>query len=118
MNEHIVRTEKQVLEHIAKLEALADSKNEKIAKVNYGLSTLLGNYYANDTLDPQEYVDNNISKYDSFNKEEKLQFDLRLWLIGRFFTAPSYNPVEEEQFSTEQVLEDFGKTSYTDFKIG
>lgn len=118
MNEHIVRTEKQILEHIAKLEALADSKNEKIAKVNYGLSILLGNYYANDTLDPQEYVDKNISKYDSFNKEEKLQFDLRLWLIGRFFTAPSYNPVEEEQFSTEQVLEDFGKTSYTDFKIG
>lgn len=118
MHESIVRTEEQVLKHIEKLEALADNKNEEIAKINYALSILLGNFYANEALSPQKYIDERISKYESLAKGDKLGVDICLWLTGKFNNAPFYNPLKEEQFSTEQVLEDFGKTNYTEFNIG
>jgi len=118
MHKNIIRTDEEIRKHIGKLEALADNKNEEIAKINYALSILLSNFYSNETLDPKAYIDERISKYETLDKGSKLCVDLCLWLIGRFFTAPSYNPVEEDQFSTEQVLEDFGKTNYTEFNIG
>lgn len=118
MHESIIRTSEQVKNHIEKLEALADNKNEEIAKTNYLLAVLLGNFYANKELNPQKYVNERINKYNELDRAGKLSVDLCLWLIGKFHNAPSYNPLEEEQFSIEQVLEDFGKTSYTEFKIG
>lgn len=117
MHKSIVRTDEQVLKHIEKLEALADNKNEEIAKINYALSILLGNFYANEALSPQKYIDERISKYESLAKGDKLGVDICLWLTGKFHNPPAYNPLEEIQFSTEQVLDVFGKTDYTEFKV-
>ncbi len=50
--------------------------------------------------------------------EKKFYSDTCLWLLGKFYTAPNYKPLYEKQFSVEQVLEDFGNTSYNSFTIG
>ena len=114
MHKNIVRTEDEIKKHLEKLAALADTKDTEIAQNNLLMYAILEAFLSSDA-DPQGMI-NSFDTYTS--RQAKLLTDLCLWLTGKFNNAPSYNPLKEEQFSTEQVLEDFGKTNYTEFNIG
>lgn len=114
MHKNIVRTEDEIKKHLEKLAALSDTKDTKIAQNNFIMHEVLLTFLNTDA-DPQGMI-NSFDTYTS--RQAKLLTDLCLWLTGKFNNAPSYNPLKEEQFSTEQVLEDFGKTNYTEFNIG
>ena len=114
MHESIVRTEEQIKKHLDKLAALADTKDTEVAQNNFIMHAVLTTFLNSDAA-PQGMI-NSFDTYTS--TQAKLLTDLCLWLTGKFNNAPTYNPLREPQFSVEQVLEDFGKTDYTEFNIG
>lgn len=116
MNKSIVRTEEEIKAHLTKLQDLSDSKTPQVAENNLALYSLLNGYLSSDD-DPNEVIGNLMPKYSTLNLLSKLIVDTCLWLTGKFYSAPTYLPLEESQFSTEQVLEDFGRTNYTTFNI-
>ena len=117
MHKSIVRTEEEILNHSYALGKLEASDDEEVKKVNM-IARLHLLSYLKDDKDPNEFATNLLPTYSERDKTEKLMVDLCLWLVGKFYTAPSYNPLREEQFSVEQVLEDYGHTSYNEFKVG
>lgn len=117
MHESIVRTEEDILNHSYFLNSLSESNNEEIQKINKLLCLHLLSYLR-DNKDPNEFLSPLLPTYSERDKIEKLMVDICLWLIGKFNNAPTYNPLRELQFSVEQVIEDFGKTNYTEFTIG
>ena len=114
MHKSIVRTEEQIKEHLDKLFALAHTKDVEVAQKNFVMHAVLTTFLNSDVA-PQEMI----YSFDTYTSMQvKLLTDLCLWLIGKFNNAPAYNPLREPQFSVEQVIEDFGKTNYTEFTIG
>lgn len=116
MHESIVRSEKEIKDYISNLAALADNKDVEVAKLNLILYEALMGFYIN-RLNPQDIITNQLPNYSELAKSTKLIVDMCLWLTGKFNTPPTYNPLKEEQFSAQQVLEDFGNTNYTEFTI-
>ena len=114
MHKSIVRTEKEIKEHLEKLAALSDTKDVEVAQNNFVMHAVL-TAFLNSDVTPQGMI-NSFDTYTS--TQARLLTDLCLWLLGKFNNAPTYNPLREPQFSVEQVIEDFGKTSYTEFNVG
>lgn len=107
MNDSIVRTDEEIKLHIDELNKFENKPNKVVKSV-------LQRALWDDSFDPKDDLDILMETKDLPTSYER---DAHLWLIGKFYKAPIYIPLDEPQISAHQVISDFGGTKYTAFKL-
>lgn len=118
MNGKIKRTEEEIKRHLEFIQNEINTRVGTKAELDEEIPCLYAIYDACygalkiDTFDPSSVL-----TFEAETMSDRCYRDACVWLMGMFQTAPNYKPLREKQHSVHQVLEDFGDSEYTAFKL-
>ena len=117
MNELITRTKEEIQAHLDFINneiVNREGTPEQLAEETSILGSIADACYS--ALNDETFVPLSASAPTKTLSDKYFLYTC-LWMQGKLFTAPNYVPLREKQFSTQQVLEDFGNSKYTAFEI-
>ena len=117
MHKSIIRTKDEVQQHMNFIQNEIDTRIGTYKNLSEEIPVLRAIYNACYAALNLPDFDPSLTSSNTSTLSDKYYLDTCLWLQGKLHTAPNYKPLREAQYSTEQIIEDFGKTSYTSFVI-